>query len=357
MDQLELLYETEYKKFTFLERKKSIKSDKTLLLGPRCSGKTFLIYDYLTNFDKERFLYIDFNDIRVDKEAVAKDLSAFLKQRPIELLVLENFDFSFEFPKTKKIIISTCQKRSLKEFDNLLLYPLDFEEFISFDKKHFNIEQIFNSFANIGTIPQMLFVDEAKRARYLQEIIISLFIEKSEFEVFRQFAFTQSLKVSLFQVFNNLKQRIKISKDKFYNFTQKLEDEKLIFFVEKFGSKSTAKKVYLLDFAIKNALTFKKDFLKRFENIIFLELLKREKILYYSEGIDFYLPNENLAVLSMPFNPTHIIKQKVTSIKNSLYLLNIKKIQIITLGNEDSFTINDIRCEILLFWNWALQIS
>ena len=102
------------------------------------------------------------------------------------------------------------------------LYFFDFEEFISFDKKHFNIEQIFNSFANIGTIPQMLFVDEAKRARYLQEIIISLFIEKSEFEVFRQFAFTQSLKVSLFQVFNNLKQRIKISKDKFYNFTQKM---------------------------------------------------------------------------------------------------------------------------------------
>ncbi len=43
----------------------------------------------------------------------------------------------------------------------------------------------------------------------------------------------------------------------------------MLFLIEKYGSPKSSKKLFLIDFALKNALTFKKEFLKRFENMVF----------------------------------------------------------------------------------------
>lgn len=130
----------------------------------------------------------------------------------------------------------------------------------------------------------------------------------------------------------------------------------MLFFVQKFDQPRAAKKVYLIDFAIKNALSFKKDFLKRFENMIFLEMLKRDKDIFYAENIDFYIPLENSAVLSIPFLPPQMIKTKLLKMKNLINSLSIKHVQIVTLGNEDSFENEGVLYEILPFWEWALQL-
>jgi predicted AAA+ superfamily ATPase len=353
MELLENLYDIKHKNNHFFNRKISISSKRTLIDGVKKSGKTSLIIDYLSNFSQEEILYIDLNDRRVDKKVVAKNLNNFVKSRPIKILIIENFDNSFSLPNVEEIIL-TCNEK-IEGFRTITLYPLDFEEFISFDARHSNIEHIFQIYANTGSYPQVILNSSNSVHWSMQEMLHVMINDTTEFEIFRKFSESQSSKVSLFQIYNQLKSSMKISKDSLYKKVKKLEKEKMLFFVEKFGSSKSAKKLFLIDFALKNALTFKKEFLKRFENMVFLELMKKENNIYYSDYIDLYMPDKNYGVLCIPFLPQEMIKQKLQKIVLHVKELNIKKIDIVTVGNEGEFWLKNTKCSIIPFWDWALQ--
>lgn len=357
MQTLELLYETIYKNNSFFDRKQSITQKKTILYGPRKSGKTHLIIDHLSHYEKGSFLYIDFSDDRLEKGLLEENLSSFIKKHPIKLLVIEHFDFSFALPKINEIILSTIFTcKDLEGFSKLTLYPLDFEEFIAFDKKHSNIEHIFNLFANHGTFPQIVQYTESDHHRAMQDMLHGMLKDETAFHIYKRFCELQSTKVTLFQIYNQLKSTMKISKDKLYAITSTLIEQKLLFLVEKQGQPSAARKVFQVDFALKNAMTFKKDFLKRFENMIFLELLKRDKTIFYDDFIDLYLPDEQLAIFCIPFATDEVIQSKMKKLTHALKSLHVNKVEIITLGNEESFVLDTIHFSMLPFWDWALQL-
>jgi predicted AAA+ superfamily ATPase len=353
MELLENLYDIKHKNNHYYDRKLSITSKRTLICGVKKSGKTSLIIDYLSNFSQEEILYIDLKDTRVDKKIVIKNLNVFVKSKPIKILVIENFDNSFKLPDIEEIIL-TC-KEKVEGFDIFYLYPLDFEEFISFDARHSNIEHIFQIYANTGSYPQVILNSSNSVHWSMQEMLHVMIDNTTEFEIFKKFSESQSSKVSLFQIYNQLKSTIKISKDSLYKKVKKLENEKMLFLVEKYGSPKSAKKLFLIDFALKNALTFKKEFLKRFENMVFLELMKKGNIIYYSDSIDIYIPEKNYAVLCIPFLPQEMIKLKLQKILLHVKELGIKKIDIVTIGNEGKFWLKNTKCSIIPFWDWALQ--
>jgi len=353
MELLENLYDIKHKNNHYYDRKLSITSKKTLIHGVKKSGKTSLIIDYLSNFSQDEILYINLKDTRVDKKIVIKNLNNFIKSKPIKILVIENFENDFELPNVEEIVL-TC-KEDIEGFETLTLYPLDFEEFISFDARHSNIEHIFQIYANTGSYPQIILNSSNSVHWSMQEMLRIMINDTTEFEIFKKFSEAQSSKVSLFQIYNQLKSTIKISKDSLYKKVKKLENEKMLFFVEKFGSPKSAKKLFLIDFALKNALTFKKEFLKRFENMVFLELMKKANIIYYSDNIDIYIPEKNYAVLCIPFLPQEMIKLKLQKIILHVKELGIKKIDIVTVGNEGKFWLKNTKCSIIPFWDWALQ--
>ena len=53
-----------FSKINFLERKIKIINSKTIICGPSKVGKSYLVYDFLSNFKNEDYLYIDFFDLR-----------------------------------------------------------------------------------------------------------------------------------------------------------------------------------------------------------------------------------------------------------------------------------------------------
>ncbi len=353
MEILENLYDIKHKNNHYFDRKLFITSKKTLINGVKKSGKTSLIIDYLSNFAQDEILYIDLNDTRVDKKSIAKNLKKFVESKPIKILVIENFDNSFEVPQTEEIIL-TC-KENIDGFEILTLYPLDFEEFISFDQRHSNVEHIFQLFANMGSFPQIILNSSNSVHWSMQEMLHIMISDPTEFEIFKKFSEAQSSKISLFQIYNQLKSSIKISKDSLYKKVKKLENEKMLFLIEKYGSPKSSKKLFLIDFALKNALTFKKEFLKRFENMVFLELMKKGHKIYYSDNIDLYIPKSHYGVLCIPFLPQEMIKLRLQKILLHVKELNIKKIDIVTVGNEGEFWLKNIKCSIIPFWDWALQ--
>ncbi len=353
MQLLENLYDIKHKNNHFYDRKLRISSKRTLVNGPKKSGKTTIIIDYISKFAQNEILYVDLNDTRVDKKNIAKNIHKFVKNNPIKILVIENFDSSFELPDTEEIIL-TCRD-SLDGFDTITLFPLDFEEFISFDARHSNIEHIFQIYANTGSYPQVVLNSSNSVHWSMQEMLTVMIDDKIEFEIFKKLSEAQSSKISLYQIYNQLKSFIKISKDSLYKKVRKLEDDKMIFLVEKFASTKSAKKLFLIDFALKNALTFKKEFLKRFENMVFLELMKKGNQSYYTNFLDLYIPKRDYAVLCIPFLPQEMIKLRLQKILLHVKELRVKKIDIVTVGNEGEFWLKNIKCTIIPFWDWALQ--
>ena len=353
LSQLEILYDFEPKKLEYIDRKVQIRQKKAIIFSPPKSGTTYLIYSHLLNYNKEEYLYIDFNDKRINPDLIKSNLQEFIYANNIKLLVLENFDFGFEIPKCDEIIISTNKYKNINGFTLINFYPLDFEEYIAFNKTHSKVENIFNAFANSGTYPFIAHSDEINRIKYLQHLATSMSKDKKQLVILKTLSRYQSQSVSLYQIFNEIKSSIKISKDMFYELIEDLKDRKITLFLEKYNHPKASKKLYLIDFALKNALNFEKDFLKRLENIVFLEMYKREKIVYYTDEIDFYLPKENSALLVVPFLPPTLLKNKIIKRKKAFKKLGVKNIYIISLGHEDIFENDDIRYEIIPFWNWA----
>ncbi len=353
MDILEILYTREFKKVTYNVRKLSITSKNLLLLGPRGSGKTTMIYDYLSQKKRGSFLYIDFDDFRLIDKNIQDDLPQFLKKHHISLLVMENFDFSFEIPSCAEMIISTNSQHVLEGFESVVLYPLDFEEFISFDKRELNIEAIFATYAAYGTFPAIHFQNKMDFVKTYQDFIKRFCENELQKRVLKLLSLYQGKVVSIYALFCETKQNIKISKDTFYSYTKKLQDEYVLFLVEKFGSKKSPKKLYLIDFALRSALSFEKDFIKRFENIVFLELMKRQKRFYYTDVIDFYLPDEDRAIITIPFLPSNLIESKLQRLSMHFKELDIKIVQVITMEVESSYEKEGISYEMLPFYNFA----
>ncbi len=356
MNILDFLYEKDFKKITFWDRKVSVSAKKSFIKGVPKSGKSYLIYDYLSRFPKDRTLYIDLKDERVEKSEIVSRLEAFIENRKIQVLALDNFDFSFSVPECEEVVISSVEGEAPEGFEEIELYPLDFEEFLSFYKKYSNLETAFNLYAKIGTYPQIVLNPKEEVVKSLQEIVKLSLDDGLKYKVFKEFALSQGNKRSLFQIFNKIKERERISKDRFYEICEELIREKFIFLLEKYGQKRAAKRVFLIDFVLKNAFTFQKDFIKLFENMIFLELLKRKKEIFYLEGSDFYIPKEKRVVLPMPFLPLEMIRLKVKLFLEKVDDVDISLVEIITLGDENIFSEKKRVCEVLSFWDWALRM-
>ncbi len=354
MNLLDVLYAQEFKKPSFYPRKFSFIHPKTILYGAKKSGKSSIIYDFLAQRKKGTFLYLDFADLRVN-QIILFGLPSFLTQNNITLLVLENFDFSFQIPPCQEVIITCNAPKELEGFTTQALYPLDFEEFISFEKRTSNIASTFNDYATIGSYPSIVLTSKEHFIKLFQDHIRLLCEDRLEFTILRAYALYQGLPISSYAIFHEIKEFHKLSKDKFYAISKKLQDEQLLLLLPKYRAPRADKKVYLIDFAIKSVLTFEKDFIKRFENIIFLELFKSDQEVYFTDFIDFYLPDQHTAILAMPFIPISMIKTKLQRMQKELEKYNIQKIEIITLEHEEESQYEGISLEILPFWSWALQ--
>jgi predicted AAA+ superfamily ATPase len=307
-------------------------------------------------YKNHEYLYLDLLDERINLDFIKSHLDSFCKSHSLKLLIIENYDATIMLPNIEEVILSTCDfSLHVKDFEELILYPLDFEEFIAFDRKHSSIEQLFNNYANHGTFPQIVLSHENNLYKNMQDLLKLIIDDKQKFALYKKFCELQSTKISLFQIYNQLKSSMKLSKDKLYKSVAELENERLLFLVGKFHFPKANKKVFLIDFAFKNALSFKKDFIKRFENIIFLELLKKEHEIFYTDFIDLYLPQKNLAIICLPFSPQNVVASKLKKSLLHFQELYVQTIEIISLGNEAEFMLEDITCRIIPFWDWALK--
>ena len=255
----------------------------------------------------------------------------------------------------KRFIISTRDRELvLPGFERLELLPLSFEEFIAFDKRHNEINSMISAFLAQGGGAKNPFIAPAEILEFEQELLTANF-SRTEILILKECLGFVHTAFSANKIYTALKPRIKISKDAVYGTIAKLERENFIRFLSRAGEPARAKKLYFSHFNMREILTSKKDFSKKFANVLFCELLGLSTPIFYTKELDFYLPTLKMGVLVIPFSDADIIFLKFRKILSALKRLGVTSLKVVSMANSGRLEIEGIRCDVLPFHEFALS--
>ena len=348
---LEEFYKTDLVLEKFHQRKVTIDEKSYQINGITQSGKTKLIKNYLLSHKKSSYLYVDCRDIRIDIEAFNTALPSFCNKNKIDILVLDNYTKEFSFTKVTQLIIASEIHYEIPYLQTILLYPLDYEEFLAYEHKYDS--SALNHFVQLGGFAVMHKINTDERTLFLQKMLQTT-LNEIEFDIMKLCAKFISQKLSAFTLYERLKLTRKISKDKLYKSFEALREKNYIHLLSKYAHARATKKIYLCDTSLKSALSIEKNFARLFENMVYLELLKSGRECYYADGIDFYLPNEDEILLCKPFADERRLFKKLESIEAFIFSYGIEKITVITMNKEGEIAHPLSKVTIIPFDIWAL---
>ncbi|MGM0622384.1 MAG: hypothetical protein ACQESH_00010 [Campylobacterota bacterium] len=337
MKYLEFFYENPPQIKNFLPRKKVLSKHNTLLYGPSQGGKSYLCLDYLHQSDKN-FLYLDLGDIRVTNFHIGL-LCAFVKENNIEILALDNYNPSFNLPELSiQIILIARQKIMLEGFVYTKLYSFDFEEFLSTTQK--TTTQSFNLYLKNGALDRGV---QTLIKASLDENIVRLL----------SFLCTQCSKpLSVNQVYLQFKKEHKVSKDWLYRTIDWLVANNYIYFIAKTKAPKAQKKLFVHHQPFLNALTLNTGFIALFQNLVVNELVKKGFCPSYYELTSYLIGSKLIKV--DPFAGEEAIWVKIQKNFGEYKKLGVTSITIITVSSSFEFEIENVKCEAMPFYEWAV---
>jgi hypothetical protein len=316
--------------------------DKVIsLIGLRRVGKTHLFFYKINELKKkglkENIIYINFDDDRLYNFKVnnfQEILEAYYELYPnidnklyLFLDEIQNvqgwelFIRRLSENKEKYYIYLTGSSSKLlsKEISTHLrgrtlsfyLFPLSFKEYLRFNNlkleknylytnQRYEIKNLFNKYLIEGGFPEVINSDfkEQILQSYVDLIIYKDLIERynlKNFTLLRNIIKYSCSNVSkLFSInsyYNSIKDNLKVSRDTIVEYVGYLNDINFLFFLPKFdyslkNQNRSMNKVYLIDNGLANAISFKfsEDRGRLLENLVFIELKRRGKEIYYHKN-------------------------------------------------------------------------
>src|SRR3989344_5404460 len=395
----------------------------TAISGPRRAGKTFICFQMIEELmkkgiSKENILYINFEDNRLigadsndlDKLLeVYKEIYTLNKNQHIylffdEIQTVKNWDAWVrkinDIDKNIKLILTGSSSKLLsREISTTLrgrvlnreIFPLSFKEIVNWKELSYNlktvsysenkieIKKLFNYFINEGGYPavtyQKLNREEILKSYYdsmiFKDIVERYSIEDAKkIKMLANFLLEATSKdISYNRLANKLKAiGINTSVNTVIEYISYFEEAYVFFQNIKYEYSQgkqlgSIKKIYFIDNGMLNTVSFKfsKDSGKLLENLIFLELRRKNKNIFYNKDdyeCDFIIQEKDKVVQAIQVTETLSSENEKREVNGILEAMNKFKLEegtIITLDEEKMIEAEGKKISVIPAWKWLLS--
>ncbi len=308
---------------------------------PRRVGKTFLMIGFIKDLIKtnklklEQVVFIDFSlysnefidsqvllwcfkEIYPDKEPffVFDEVQDIVNFKEFILSLYNLWYKIFLSWSNSKLLSSELSTHFRWRVFEYKVLPLTFKEILRFKNIEYKsnystielarLKNVLNEILEFGTFPEILLsnndlfkIDNLKT--YLDILIYKDLIERYRIEnetslkyLIKSFTISFSKNININKIYNELKsQNIKIWKTTLYEYYEYLKNVFYVYELENFYNPKASNKAFLYNIWFNKIFWNKDNVWQGFENIIFLELLKKYDKIYFKKNwseIDFYIP-------------------------------------------------------------------
>jgi len=387
------------------------------LIGVRRSGKTHLCYGLLNELrktvDPHNLVYLNFEDDRLiditlaDLDDLMEGYYTLYPTKRDELVYLfldevqnipnwERYIRRIHDTLNVHIVVTGSSSRLLsKEIATCLrgrtltyeIFPFSFTEYLRFHDIEINlnssksrsyIEHAFGNFLTQGGFAETFEQDADIQQRiwrdYLDLIIYRDLIERYDIKN------THLLRHLIKYSFNNIGTLLsinklyneykglghKISKDTLYQYFSYLEDAYALLSVPIFKNsiqeeQRQPRKIYAIDNGFKTLLntSFSQDFSKLYENLVFLELRRHQREVYYYKGkqeVDFYVPGPGARLInvSVDIEDSKTFDREINGLLEGMKYMKMDRAELVTQHRDEQIEIEGKRIDVVPLWQWLL---
>lgn len=373
----------------------------TVVSGIRRSGKSTLLVQFSKKF--ENFYYVNFDDDRL-ADFTVKDFQQLMivlqKKYQSQIIFLDEIqnitgwerfvrrihDEGYKIFITgsnAKLLSSELATHLTGRYVKIELFPFSFKEFlrlrnVSYEKKSSaekaRVLKYFEIYLKYGGFPEFLkYDDEEFLKRVYDDILYKDLLVRfkvKEIKAFKQlasFLFTNFTKeVS----YNSLKNTLGFkSGTSVKNYIEFMRESFLVFELYKYDYSLkkqfvSDKKIYVIDNGLRNAVAFyfSEDLGRMLENLVFMELKRRGKKLYYfkdKKECDFLIKEKSKIVealqVSKDMQTGANEDREFDGLIEAMKKFDLKKGTVLTEYNEDIIKRDGFKINIVPIWKWLLD--
>jgi len=373
----------------------------TVVSGIRRSGKSTLLVQFSRKF--ENFYYVNFDDDRL-ADFTVKDFQQLMiilqKKYQSQVIFLDEIqnitgwerfvrrihDEGYKIFITgsnAKLLSSELATHLTGRYVKIELFPFSFKEFlhlkgIAYEKKSSAIKarvlKYFEIYLKYGGFPEFLKYDDEEFLKRIYDDILykDLLIrfKVKEIKAFKQlasFLFTNFTKEISY---NSLKNTLGFkSGTSVKNYVEFMRESFLVFELYKYDYSLkkqfvSDKKIYVIDNGLRNAVSFyfSEDLGKMLENLVFMELKRRGKEIYYfkdKKECDFLIKEkskiEGVLQVSKDMQTGANEGREFDGLVEAMKKFDLKKGTVLTEYDEDSIKKDGFKINIVPIWKWLLD--
>ncbi len=267
------------------------------------------------------------------------------------------------------------------------IFPLSFKEFIEFKdekipKKEFEIisknikfKSLFKKYLKTGGFPEAILTHNLEILKeYFEDILYRDIVIRHnirDVNSLRRLALFLFSNISCIVSYNSLKKTFSLSLDTVRTYLSYLEESYLLFQVPLYShslkvQEYSPKKIYSIDIGLRNVVSFSfsPDMGKVYENLVFLELKRQNKDIFYwknkkGKEVDFLIRKgitvQELIQVCYDLKNKKTWKREIESLIDGLKQFKLKKGTIITYDYDNEETIENKKIRFVPLWKWLLE--
>ncbi|MGB9727920.1 MAG: ATP-binding protein [Nitrososphaeria archaeon] len=396
---------------------KPIERKAVTIIGPRRAGKTFYFFNIISNIERSKVLYLDFEEPFLKGLRSSDVLRIVLEIFPEVVERLPEFVFLDEIQNVSlwESLVRSLLNRGFHVFITgssskllsrevatqlrgrsitYLLLPFSFREYLKAKNVHVEpnflenrgvIKRELKNYLEEGGFPEIVLREEKEKIlkEYIDLAFFKDFVERHSVKsitlaryVFNDLLQNFSQEISVRAIERRLKsQGLVFNIMTLYKYVENLEDTLFIYFLKKFSMKAHERelwprKVYLADTGLAKYTRFSQDYGKLMENIVFLHLLRETNknpllTFYYwkdynQNEVDFVIKDglkvKELVQVTYASSKDEIDRRETSSLLKASEAIKCNNLSIITWDYEDNIKIDNSTIKCVPLWKWLLRI-